>query len=119
MNQADFTQALLLYLVLQSWVFVGAADWLSHRVSHIESTSGPKESAIHLLMLAEAGAALLLGIRRDIAPIEQHIHDYLAVLPFMALSFVLVLHWPQALAAIGAGPEPARWSLGWKGAPLM
>jgi hypothetical protein len=68
--------------------------------------------------MSSRAIGISLTPRRDIAPIEQHIHDYLAVLPFMALSFVLVLHWHQARAAIGAGPEPARWSVGWKGAPL-
>jgi hypothetical protein len=127
-------------------VLVGAADWICHRASHIEKTSGPKESAIHLLMLIEVGAALLLGIfleidslvivlmaacfiaheftsywdlayaapRRRVSPTEQHIHDYLAVIPFLALSFVLVLHWKQALALIGRGPETAGWGLEWK-----
>ena len=36
----------------------------------------------------------------------------------MALSFALVLHWPQALAILGLGPEPANWTLRWKAEPL-
>jgi len=150
MDQETFTRAYLLYLVLPLWVAVGFADWLCHRASRIESTSGPKESMIHLLLLAEGGAGLLLGAffeihalvlllmlgcflaheatnlwdlsyaipRRHISAIEQHVHDYLAVIPFMALSLVAVLHWPQALALVGLGPETARFELRFKDEPL-
>jgi hypothetical protein len=64
-----------LYVVMPLWVFVGAADWLCYRASHIESTSGPKESAIHLVMLGEAGAALLLGIFFDIDRSRDSLDD--------------------------------------------
>lgn len=126
MDIADVTRSYLLYVVVPLWLAVGVADWFCHRRSRIETTTGPKESAIHLLMLAEAGAGILLALffainalvilamfllllaheatsfwdlsyatgRREIAPFEQRVHDYLAVLPFMAFSFVLLLHWP-------------------------
>lgn len=41
------------------WLVAGFADWLCHRASHIESTTGAKESLIHLLMFAEVGVPLL------------------------------------------------------------
>lgn len=56
--------------------------------------------------------------RREVKPVEQHVHNYLAVVPFMALSFLVVLHWPQALALLGLGDEPADWGLRWKSQPL-
>ena len=36
----------------------GVADWPCHRASHIERTTGAKETLIHLLMLAEIGVPL-------------------------------------------------------------
>jgi hypothetical protein len=53
---------ILMYFVLPLWLVAGFADWLCHRTSHIELTTGPKESLIHLLMFGEAGIALMAGI---------------------------------------------------------
>jgi hypothetical protein len=150
MDVAVVTVNYLLYVVLPLWLLVGIADWLCHRATHIETTSGAKESLIHLLMLAEVGIGVLLGLflqinalviavmlvcfvaheftahwdlryaapRRRITPIEQHVHNYLGALPFMSLSLIIVLHWPQALALIGLGAEPADLSLRLKSTPL-
>jgi hypothetical protein len=53
--------------------------------------------------------------RRTVSATEQRVHDYLAVLPFLALSLVLVLHWRDALDLMaGAGD----FSLRLKAAPL-
>ena len=140
----------LLYLVLPIWLLAGVADYLCHRASNIAETSGWKESALHVLMLVEAGTPVLLGLfleinalviaimiaafllhevtslcdlafawrRREVTPVEQHVHNYLVLIPFMAMSFVIVLHWPQALALFGLGPETAEWTLQWKQQPL-
>ena len=56
--------------------------------------------------------------RRKVTPVEQHVHSFLEMLPLMGTAFVAVLHWPQLLALIGAGPEPARFDLTWKREPL-
>jgi hypothetical protein len=56
--------------------------------------------------------------RRAVSPFEQHVHSFLEMLPLMAAAFVTVLHWPQFLAIFGLGPEPARFDLTWKPAPL-
>jgi hypothetical protein len=40
---------ILMYFVLPVWLVAGFADWLCHRATHIESTTGAKESLIHLL----------------------------------------------------------------------
>src|SRR5687768_289697 len=53
---------ILMYFILPVWLFAGCADWLCHRASHIETTSGAKESLLHLLMFAELGAPLLAAI---------------------------------------------------------
>ncbi|MEQ8398681.1 hypothetical protein [Thalassobaculum sp.] len=144
------TRLYLLYVVMPIWLVAGFADYLCHRASRIAETSGWKESAIHILMLVQAGTPVLLGLlldvnalviavmiaafvlhevtahwdlayawrRREITPTEQHVHNYLAVIPFMAMSLVLVLHWPQALALIGLGQEQADWAVRFKAEPL-
>jgi hypothetical protein len=51
---SDPTVLILMYFVLPLWLIAGFADWLCHRASHIESTTGAKESLIHLLMFVES-----------------------------------------------------------------
>ena len=150
MDTTAVTIDYLLYVVLPLWLAAGVADWFCHRASRIATTSGAKESVIHLLMLGEAGVATLLGLffeidalviaamiacflahevtahwdlryavsHRTVTPTEQHVHNYLGAIPFMALSFIIVLHWPQFLALFGAGPARADFSLALKHAPL-
>jgi len=48
---------------------------------------------------------------RVIKPVEQWVHDYLGVIPLLALSFVVVIHWPSFLAIFGLGDQPPDWSL--------
>jgi hypothetical protein len=59
---SDPTVLILMYFVLPLWLLAGFADWLCHRAWHIETTTGAKESLIHLLMLAEVGVPLLAAI---------------------------------------------------------
>lgn len=146
----EATRLYLLYVVMPIWLLAGIADYFCHRASDIAHTSGWRESAIHLAMLAQAGTPVLLGLfleinaaviavmaaafvlheitahadlvfawrRREVRPVEQHVHNYLVVVPFMALSFVTILHWPQALALVDIGPEAADWTPRWKAQPL-
>lgn len=55
----DPTTLILLYFVVPIWFLAGFADWLCHRATDIEQTSGAKESLIHLLMYAEVALPLL------------------------------------------------------------
>jgi hypothetical protein len=48
---------------------------------------------------------------RAVNAIEQKVHDYLGVVPLLALSLVLIIHWPVLLALVGLGDAPADWSL--------
>jgi hypothetical protein len=48
------------------WLVAGFADYLCHRASHIATTSGPKESLIHLVMLTEVGMAVTAGMAFEI-----------------------------------------------------
>lgn len=55
---------------------------------------------------------------REISPLEQKVHDYLALIPFMAFSFVLVLNWHAVAAVIEAPLLAENWALRWKQTPL-
>lgn len=56
--------------------------------------------------------------RRKVTPNEQHVHSFLKVIPFMAVSFMICLYWPQFRALVGMGKEPARFELRAKNPPL-
>ncbi len=51
-----------MYIIMPVWSIAGFLDWLWHRQTKIETTSGMKESVMHLLMMAEAGAPILTGL---------------------------------------------------------
>jgi hypothetical protein len=132
------TRNAIQYFVVPVWTAAGVADWLCHRRTKIEKTTGLKETLIHLLMLLEAGvpvtAGLLLEIdplvlaamiaafflhegtamwdvayavtRREVRPIEQHVHSFLEMIPLTAVVLVSLLHWPQLKALLGLRVEP-------------
>jgi hypothetical protein len=142
-STADIAKDYLLYFILPLWIAAGIADWFCHRHARIETNAGAKESLIHLIMLGEAGIAILAGLHftvngaiillmlvawalheatamwdltyansaREVNAIEQRVHDFLGVIPLLALSFILVIHWGQFLAIFRLGDEPADWSL--------
>ena len=56
--------------------------------------------------------------KREVTPIEQHVHSYLGVLPLMSLTLVVVLNWKQFLALFGLGAEAPRFELAWRQPPL-
>jgi hypothetical protein len=56
---AELIESLLKYGVVPLWLAAGFADWLCHRTSSIETTSGPKESLLHIAQFAEVGIGLL------------------------------------------------------------
>jgi hypothetical protein len=53
---------LLLWGALPAWLLAGAADWLCHRRTRIERTSGPAETRIHLLLYVEIVLPLVLAL---------------------------------------------------------
>lgn len=53
---------ILLGLLLPLWLAFGVADWWRHRTSFIESTTGWRESAWHLVMIGEASIAVLTAM---------------------------------------------------------
>ena len=66
MSHSEVAELTLLYFVLPLWLAAGFADYLCHRATSIELTSGYKESLIHLLMFAEVAVPLLAAIFLEI-----------------------------------------------------
>ncbi len=144
------TRRYLLYVTMPLWVAAGTLDYLWHRRTKIETTSGTTESAIHLLMMAEAGLPMLLGLfveinagvillmivaffthaataiwdvayaveRRKVEPTEQHVHSFLEVLPFCAVSFIICLHPEQFAALLGGSSSKPDFGFRLKRPPL-
>ncbi|MFD7168277.1 diguanylate cyclase [Streptomyces violascens] len=140
----------LLYGLLPMWVVPGIADWWMHRRTRIEDTSGARESAVHALMMTEAGVPVAVGLlakinplvlsvmggaalvhgatalydvsfatgKREIRPVEQHIHSFLEVLPLTAMAFTACLHPEAARATLRGGDGPDDWKLLPKERPL-
>jgi hypothetical protein len=59
-------QSILMYFVLPLWLAAGFADYLCHRAASIETTSGPKESLLHLLQFSEMAVPTLAAIFLEI-----------------------------------------------------
>ena len=71
-RSADVEQAsrqFLLLGILPLWVVPGLADWWMHRRTHIERTSGAKESVVHALMMTEAGVPVVIGLLARVNPL--------------------------------------------------
>ncbi|HEX3792103.1 MAG TPA: diguanylate cyclase/phosphodiesterase [Pseudonocardiaceae bacterium] len=68
----DTQSATLRYLMfglLPAWFVPGVLDWLQHRRTDIEHTSGTRESLIHALMMAEVGGPIALALLCEINPL--------------------------------------------------
>ncbi|MDU5779269.1 MAG: hypothetical protein E6Z83_00520 [Pantoea sp.] len=66
MNPLDPQMFLLLYFVLPVWLIAGFADWICHRATDIETTTGLKETYIHILMFLEMSIPLLSALFLDV-----------------------------------------------------
>ncbi|MDA9399044.1 diguanylate cyclase [Bradyrhizobium sp. CCBAU 45389] len=72
----------------------------------LEITSGVILMMMVFLALHQATAmwdVRYAAARREVAPIEQHIHSALEMLPLTGLLLVVALHWPTFTALIGYG----------------
>jgi hypothetical protein len=58
----DLILNLILYVILPLWGVTGFIDWICHRATDIEHTSGLKEALIHALMGVQVGIPIALGI---------------------------------------------------------
>lgn len=77
----------LLGVLLPIWIAAGCGDYLAHRRSRIEHTSGLKESALHLLMLLQVGVPLLLALFLDISTL------LFAIMLVALLAHAATAHW--------------------------
>ncbi len=59
-------RSFMTYVLLPAWVVPGVLDWYWHRQLRIERTAGAHESLTHLLMAAEAGAGMMMGLFLEI-----------------------------------------------------
>jgi hypothetical protein len=57
---------ILLWGALPLWILAGFVDWLRHRHSRIEATSGAPEAALHVLEYALTALPVLLGMYFEI-----------------------------------------------------
>jgi hypothetical protein len=58
--------SLLVLVVLPLWIAAGLADYLCHRATSIETTSGAPESALHLIQFALVGIPITAALFLDI-----------------------------------------------------
>jgi hypothetical protein len=66
MSTETLLQHFLMYVVVPVWLLAGLADYLCHRASLIERTSGVAESLLHLLQFGEVGLPLLAALFLEI-----------------------------------------------------
>jgi hypothetical protein len=66
MRTDEVLVAILMFVVLPLWLAAGFADYLCHRASHIEKTSGWKESVLHLVQFGEMAVPVLAALFLDI-----------------------------------------------------
>ncbi|BBJ46614.1 hypothetical protein SSPO_093320 [Streptomyces antimycoticus] len=65
----DANRRFLMYGVMPLWFVPAVADWIMHRRTRIEETSGTRESAIHALMMTEAGIPVAMGLLARVNPL--------------------------------------------------
>jgi hypothetical protein len=63
---AKATQAYLLYVALPIWTIPGFGDWICHRRTKIEHTSGTHESLTHALMMTAVGIPALMALLLEV-----------------------------------------------------
>ncbi len=93
MENSDLLINLLLYLFLPLWGIAGFIDWMCHRASHIESTSGLKESLMHSLMGVQIGLPILLCLLFQVNVL------ILLICLFFLVLHESVAHWDVAYAS--------------------
>jgi hypothetical protein len=79
--------SLILYGILPLWGISGFVDWLCHRTSRIETTSGLKESLIHSVMGIQLGVPIVLGLVFQVNVL------ILLICAVVWMAHVLVAHW--------------------------
>ena len=92
-DTTDLLINFLLFVLLPIWGIAGFCDWLCHRATHIESTSGLKESLLHSLMGVQLAIPILLCL-------NFHVNVLILLICFFTwVSHELVAHWDVQYAA--------------------
>lgn len=84
---------LILYGLLPLWGVSGFIDWCCHRATHVERTSGIKESVIHSLMGVQLGIPILLCLLFEINVLV------LLICVLMFLLHEVAAHWDVRYSA--------------------
>ncbi|WP_030412675.1 hypothetical protein [Streptomyces sp. NRRL S-1448] len=92
MDVDDANRRFLLYGVMPLWLVPAVADWAMHRRTRIEDTTGVRESAVHALMMTEAGVPVAMGLLAKINPLV------LTVMGGAALAHAATALWDVGLA---------------------
>ncbi|MFD8545502.1 diguanylate cyclase [Streptomyces sp. NPDC059649] len=92
MDVEDANRRFLMYGVMPLWFVPAVADWAMHRRTRIEDTTGVRESAVHALMMAEAGVPVAMGLLARINPLV------LTVMGGAALAHAATALWDVGLA---------------------
>src|SRR3984893_18726797 len=108
----------ILYGLLPLWGIAGFIDWVCHRATHVERTSGLKESLIHSLMGLQLGIPILLCLifkvnvlifficalmwvlHEFVAHWDVHVHNYMATVPLYLFMLIVVINWDVAVKAV-------------------
>jgi len=104
-------------VLLAALVALGAAFLHLRHATHLKRTV----SLLLAFIVHEATALYDVSYalpRRHVGVLEQHVHSFMEVLPFVALLFVTILNWDQCLALVGLGGEPPRFELKLKTDPI-
>lgn len=62
MSSEPLLLALLVWGIFPLWLMAGGADWLCHRASRIDRTSGVRESLFHLVMFAQIALPVVAAL---------------------------------------------------------
>lgn len=65
----SITVRYLMYVLMPAWFVPGITDYIIHRRTRIERTSGLRESAIHSLMMAEVAVPVTLTLLCEVNPL--------------------------------------------------
>jgi len=64
----------LMYVLVPAWFVPGVADWVMHRKTRIERTSGLRESLVHALMMGEISVPVTLVLLCEVNPALLCLH---------------------------------------------
>jgi hypothetical protein len=83
MGVTTFAHGIILAVLLPAWLVLGLLDWRCHRAANIETTAGPWESILHLMLSGQAAIELLRGIGAQISkkPAMRSSYEKLFPLP--------------------------------------